>query len=206
MQHDLMSMFATPLYRANLGRGFTQDELNCFRAALSDSVQSVSNYSSRNKNVLAEPELMALRAVLQEHLDQYLKSVYNTANSVSLKITQSWLTLSRRGESHHAHTHPNSVVSGVLYINLAQNDGISFHRNEDSLWHELIPAEENYFNAKRYFVNTAVGDILLFPSQVRHGVREVQEEVERVSLSFNTFFEGELGKEEFATSIKISLK
>lgn len=205
MQHDLMNMFATPLYRANLGRAFTETELNLFRTALNDSVQSISNYSSRNKNVLAEPALAALRAVLQSHLDQYFKSVYNTSNSVSLKITQSWLTLSRRGESHHAHTHPNSVASGVLYINLAQNDGISFHRNEDNQWHELIPAEENYFNAKRYFVSTSVGDIVIFPSQVRHGVREVQEQVERVSLSFNSFFAGELGKEEFATSIKIRL-
>jgi ectoine hydroxylase-related dioxygenase (phytanoyl-CoA dioxygenase family) len=93
----------------------------------------------------------------------------------------------------------------VLYINLAENDGISFHRNEDNLWHELLPAEENYFNAKRYFINTAVGDILLFPSHVRHGVREVSDPIERVSLSFNSFFEGELGNKEFATAVKISL-
>lgn len=205
MQHDLMNMFATPLYRASLGRAFTEEELNFFRVALSDSVKSISNFSTRDKGILNNPAMKAIRDTLQQHLDEYFKTIYNTANKVSLKITQSWLTLSRQGESHHAHTHPNSVVSGVLYINLAKNDGISFHRNEDNLWHELLPAEENYFNAKRYFINTGVGDILLFPSHVRHGVREVAESVERVSLSFNSFFEGELGKQEFANSIKISL-
>lgn len=205
MQHDLMNMFATPLYRANLGRSFTEGELNFFRLALGDCVESISNFSTRDKNVLNNPALKELHNTLQQHLNEYFKTIYNTSNNVSLKITQSWLTLSRQGESHHAHTHPNSVASGVLYINLAQNDGISFHRNEDTLWHELLPAEENYFNAKRYFISAAVGDILLFPSHVRHGVREVTEKVERVSLSFNSFFEGELGKPEFANSIKISL-
>ena len=205
MQHDLMNMFATPLYRATLGRPFTQGELDFFREALADCVDSISNLSSRDKHVLSNPALKDLRDTLQQHLDEYFKTIYNTSNRVSLKITQSWLTLSRQGDSHHSHTHPNSVVSGVLYINLAKNDGVSFHRNEDNLWHELLPAQENYFNAKSYFVNTEVGDILLFPSHVRHGVREVTEAVERVSLSFNSFFEGELGKEEFATAIKLTL-
>jgi len=205
MQHNVMNMFATPLYRSNLGRPFTPEELDYFRLALSDCVESISNLSTREKQVLNNPALANLRATLQQHLNEYFKTIYNTSNNVSLKITQSWLTLSRQGESHHAHTHPNSVASGVLYINLGKNDGISFHRNEDNLWHELLPAQENYFNAKRYFVNTAVGDILLFPSHVRHGVREVEDAVERVSLAFNSFFEGELGKQEFATAIKISL-
>lgn len=205
MQHDLMNMFATPLYRATLGRSFTQGELDFFREALADCVDSISNLSTRDKNVLSNPALKDLRDTLQQHLDEYFKTIYNTSNRVSLKITQSWLTLSRQGDSHHSHTHPNSVVSGVLYINLAKNDGVSFHRNEDNLWHELLPAQENYFNAKSYFINTEVGDILLFPSHVRHGVREVTEAVERVSLSFNSFFEGELGKEEFATAINITL-
>lgn len=205
MQHDLMNMFATPLYRATLGRPFAEGELDFFRVALADSVESISNLSSRDKNVLKNPALKVLHDTLQQHLDEYFKTIYNTENRVSLKITQSWLTLSRQGESHHAHTHPNSVVSGVLYINLAKNDGISFHRDEDNLWHELIPAQENYFNAKRYFINAAVGDILLFPSHVRHSVREVTDAVERVSLSFNSFFEGELGNQEFANSLKISL-
>lgn len=205
MQHEMMNMFATPLYRSSLQRAFTQTELDCFRSELGDSVAAIANFSSRNKRVLDKPELEQIRLCLQEHLDAYFKTVFDTANDVRLLVTQSWLTLSRQGESHHAHTHPNSVVSGVLYINLAPSDGISFHRNEDNIWHELLPAQENYFNAKSYFVNTQVGDIVLFPSHVKHGVREVKEDVERVSLSFNSFFSGNIGREEFANALTVSL-
>ena len=46
---------------------------------------------------------------------------------------------------------------------------------------------------------------ILFHSNQSQGVREVVEDVERMSLSFNTFFDGELGREEFANSLKISV-
>lgn len=205
MPHNIMNMFATPLYRAALDRPFTDAELACIRHELKDPVFAISNHASRNKHVLDLPPMRSLREVVQQHLNQYFKTVFNTRNQVSLQITQSWLTLSRKGDTHHTHTHPNSVASGVLYIALAQDDGISFFRNDDTVWHDLLPAEENYFNARQYFINAKVGDVLIFPSNVRHGVREVRDDIERVSLSFNSFFVGELGREEFSTALNISL-
>jgi len=205
MPHDIMNMFATPLYKAALARPYSEAELECVRHSLQDPIFAISNHASRNKHVLDLPAMQGLREAIQLHLDQYFKTVFNTRNQVSLQITQSWLTLSRKGDIHHTHTHPNSVASGVLYISLAQNDGISFFRNDDTVWHDLLPAEENYFNSRQYFINARVGDLLIFPSNVRHGVREVRDDIERVSLSFNSFFVGELGREEFSTALKISL-
>ena len=149
--------------------------------------------------------MKSIRTVIEQTLAEYFETVHASSNDVSLKITQSWLTLSRKGESHHTHTHPNSVVSGVLYINLAQNDGINFYRNEDNIWYELLREKETYYNTTSYHVSTKVGDIILFPSNVHHGVKPVTENVERVSLSFNTFFSGTLGKKEFANGLSINL-
>lgn len=206
MQHEMMNMFAVPLYRAQLGRAYTADEQAFFRQALAGAVPAISNYSSPDKSVLNAPVLASLRAFAQSHLDQYLKTVFNTSNQVQLKITQSWLTLSGKGQSHHIHTHPNSVVSGVFYINLAPQDGISFYRNEDNIWYELIRQQDNYYNAYQYFVQSNVGDLLLFPSNVRHGVREVTADIQRVSLSFNTFFSGQIGREEFSNALNIEVR
>lgn len=205
MDHQMMNMFAVPLYRASLGRAFSNEEMQFFKTELSDPVAAVSNYASRNKKVLHAAPMQSIRAVLQAHLDQFFKVTFNTANNVSLQITQSWLTRSQQGDAHHTHTHPNSVVSGVLYINLAPKDGINFYRNEDNLWYELIRQEDSYYNALRYFVQTGIGDIILFPSNVRHGVNAVTENIDRVSLSFNTFFSGELGREEFSNQLNIRL-
>lgn len=206
MQHDMMNMFAVPVYRTKLNRPFSQQEVQFFKQSLQDAVPAIHNRSSVDKRVLAAPALADIQQFIEANLRQYLQTVFNTANDVRLQITQSWLTLSGKGQSHHVHTHPNSVVSGVLYINLAPVDGINFYRNEDNIWYELVKQQDNYYNAYQYFVQTSVGDLLLFPSNVRHGVREVTEDVERVSLSFNTFFSGQLGRDDFSNGLSIEVK
>lgn len=203
MDHQMMNMFAVPLYKARLGRQFTADEMQFFQAQLKSPVQAISNFASQNKKILDEPAMHDIRAVLQSHLDQFFRITFNSSNKVALQITQSWLTRSQQGDSHHVHTHPNSVVSGVLYINLAPQDGITFYRNVDNLWYELLRNEDSYYNAPSYFVQTSIGELILFPSNIRHGVRTVSAPVDRVSLSFNTFFSGELGREEFSNQLSI---
>ena len=202
---DMMNLFAVPVYRSPLGREFSPDELAFFRQELSQPAAAIANHSSRNKDVLGSPVMKGIRARLQAHLDTYFQTVYNTQNDVRLAITQSWLTLTRRGESHHTHTHPNSVVSGVLYINIAEQDGINFFRNDDLQWYELIPKEQNYYNAHSMFVQINVRDLILFPSNVKHGVKEVTSDIERVSLAFNTFFTGAMGREGFSNFLRISV-
>ena len=205
LQAETMNLFATPVIRSSLERSFTADEVAFFQQQLQQPIKAIANYSSQNKQVLAEAAMASINARIQQSLDHYLQTIFATSNRVSLKVTQSWLTLTRKGESHHSHVHPNSVVSGVLYINVGQQDGINFYRNQDSIWYELLRQQETYHNAYRYFIPVSVGDIVLFPSDLSHGVRELAEDVQRVSLSFNTFFEGELGREEFANSLKVSI-
>lgn len=206
MKSEVLNLFATPLYRGSLERDFTEAELQFFQQELGAPVKAIANYSSPNKQILDAPAMQAIRATLQAHLDNYFKQVFDTSNKVSLRITQSWLTLTRRNENHHPHTHPNSIASGVLYINLARNDGINFFRNEDLQWYELMRNSDNYYNASNYHIGATIGDIIIFPSNVKHGVRQVTENIERVSLSFNSFFEGELGRGEFSNALHLKVQ
>ena len=204
MKPEMINLFAVPVAKSPIGRDYTDSELKYIESQLERPSKAIDNYASPNKNVLAHDELKDLQTIIQQHLDNYFKAVYNTSNNVALQITQSWLTLSRKGESHHSHTHPNSVVSGVLYVNVAGNDGINFYRNEENLWFELEPSETNYYNSYKIHVATKVGDLVLFPSSVKHGVNKVTEDIKRVSLSFNTFFSGEMGNPEFSNALRIT--
>lgn len=206
MSHELMNLFAVPVYKAPLERGFTSAESEYFSSQLQSPLQAIANFSSRNKYVLDAPELKALRELAQTHLDQYFTTVYDTANEARLVITQSWLALTRKGESHHAHSHPNSIASGIIYINLAANDGINFYRDEDRQWFDLKPRQQNYYNAYSYFIEAKIGDIVIFPSHVKHGVRQVETDTQRLSLAFNTFISGEIGREEFSNQLRIEVK
>ena len=73
------------------------------------------------------------------------------------------------------------------------------------IWYELLRSADAYYNAHKYFIKTAIGDILLFPSNVHHGAQEVAEDLSRISLPFNSFLSGELGREEFSNALKISI-
>lgn len=206
MQHELINLFAVPVYKASLGRNFEQTELDYINAQLQVPVQAISNYSSQNKSVLNDPAMNALRQFAQTHLNKYFETVYDTENDARLVITQSWLSLTGKGGAHHTHSHPNSIASGVIYINLAANDGINFYRDEDRQWFELKPRKRNYYNAFSYFVEASIGDIIIFPSHIKHGVRTVESDIHRVSLAFNTFISGEIGEEGFSNQLRIEVK
>ena len=206
MANEMMNLFAVPVFKSSIERGYTESEMQFFNDQLKDAIPALNNHASRNKQVLESAAMADIKSIIQFSLDNYFRTVFNTANNVRLKITQSWLSVTHKGESHHTHTHPNSVVSGVLYIRLAPQDGINFFRSEDMLWYELIPEKQNYYNAYRFFVETHIGDLVIFPSNVKHGVKEVTEDVERISLAFNAFFDGELGREAFSNALSIRVE
>ena len=206
MQYELVNLFAVPVYKSTLGRAFTEQELAFFKTSLTQPVQAISNYASANKAVLDEPELKQLRSEIEAHINSYFERIYNTANDARLVITQSWLAMTGKGGSHHNHSHPNSIASGVVYISLAEKDGINFYRNEDQQWFDLQPKEHNYYNAYSYHVETRIGDVVIFPSHIKHGVRQVSEDVRRISLAFNTFISGEIGHEGYSNRLKIEVK
>jgi len=205
MNSNMINLFPLPLQKSNLRRAFTERELDFMKGELQKNHKSIANYASKNKYILNADEMVDIRQALQNALDSYFKEVFNSSNKLSLKITQSWLTMTGNGESHHEHIHPNSVASGVLYINLGDNDGISFYRNEDSQWYEFLREKETYYSAKSFFIACEAGDIVIFPSNLRHGVKQNLMPVERISLAFNTFFEGELGRDEFSNALTLSL-
>ena len=206
MTQQIINLFAAPIYKSTIGRNFTDQELEFFRKELQEPVQAISNFSSQNKNILDAKEMKGLRTTIEASINDYFEKVFNTSNKVSLEITQSRLSVTRKNEAHHPHTHPNSIASGVVYINLAKTDGINFFRNDDLLWYDLTPKEQNYYNAYQYFVETKIGDVVIFPSNIKHGVKQVSEDVERVSLAFNTFFSGELGRDEFSNALSIKVQ
>ena len=149
MAKEMMNLFAVPVCKSSIERGFTDTELQFFENELKDTLPTVGNYASRNKRVLESPEMAGLKTIIQNNLDDYFKAVYNSTNKVRLKITQSWLAASRKGDSHHTHSHPNSVVSGVCYIKMASQDGITIKYTGEQLNQSDLDVWETIVNLAR---------------------------------------------------------
>ena len=61
----------------------------------------------------------------------------------------------------------------------------------------------NIFNSESMNVPVKTGKLLLFPSYLYHGVKPTRGKEDRVSMSFNVFPYGTIGRKEHLTALQI---
>jgi uncharacterized protein (TIGR02466 family) len=194
MKLDTLKIFAKPLMTFEFGREFTKEELDC--VSNQELGFSVGNEGSYNHRVLEDPAVKDLKKFAQDALDQYLMEIYSPARpgEIRLKLTQSWTNVTEPGENHHQHYHPNSIVSGVIYINADKDcDMISFYNTHEPRPYQFDVKDNNGYNSHLYHLPVGTGFMVLFPSGMFHGVPETKSKTARISLAFNSFFEGKFG-------------
>ena len=195
------SIFPTPVMRTSIGRPFTDEEQKFFARMQGDPYPNAFNTRCADTHVLNAPEMQSLRAAVAESITQFGRKVISSEAKHEFYLTQSWLNYTKPGESHHRHQHSNSLISGVLYINAKQEmDGISFYRPGTP---QIMVTEQglNWYNAPSWTFSVATGDLVLFPSQLMHGVQQTSGDHIRISLAFNAFVRGDIGSEESLNSL-----
>jgi uncharacterized protein (TIGR02466 family) len=194
-------IFPVPTLHSHINREFTEEEIAYFNQVGKKTIKNEGNSVSHETYVLDAPEM----ATLKSEIDSFVKSWFTKVNinsSVEPYITQSWLNWTKKDQRHHLHNHPNSYLSGVLYITCADDDKISF----DKVTYQQIriqPEVQNEYNSDVTWFRTFPGKIILFPSEVRHQVETKKSEQVRVSMAFNTFLRGTLGKGSSLTELKL---
>jgi len=162
---------------------------------------NTGNEFSLNTQILQSTELSTINHFIHDSLESYWKKVYDPSNNLQLKITQSWANYTRQGQFHHKHNHPNSVVSGIFYVQTLDDiDRIYFEKPyKDFL---LIPSVTyTQFNSRIWWFRAETNALILFPSHLDHWVAPISNQrSDRISIAFNTFIEGEIGEESFYKS------
>jgi len=206
MYHDdeLIQLFPTPLLVCPYPFGYEKElewikNQECIKKNDYKDKLAVIHYNRQSKDtfILDNPELSKIRTFIETKLNQYLSKIYNSSDK--LVITQSWLNKSGKGESHHLHHHPNSMISGVWYPAIHEKlPPIQFHRNETRDV-SLNVNKHNNFTSETFMLGLKAGELILFPSSLYHQVQPNAINEERISLSFNTWPKGSLGKIESLT-------
>ena len=201
---EIHSLFPTPIYVID-GFMLSEEKQNrLIQESLSDGQQNLcGNLVSSNRYVLDLDYLSDLKDYLQLHLNKYAYEVYNITPTVQFYITQSWLNINDTNTSHHVHGHANSFFSGTYYIK--GETPISFHKDVTAFQNfEFDMSTPNQFNAQECTLPIQQGRCILFPSVLKHFVSVNNTNTQRVSLSFNCFFKGELKvKKDNATYLKM---
>ena len=145
-------------------------------------------------DVLDHPSFAEIKNFILQNLKNYRDDVIRPKYDMKLVITESWLNYTNYNQQHHFHKHNNSYLSGVFYINTIENDGIKFFNDGGGLFNMFdIESEDLHtYNAPSWELPVSTGQLLLFPSDLQHGVKVNKENKTRISLSFNTFLKGQI--------------
>jgi hypothetical protein len=124
------SLFPTPVFFSSLERKLTPLEIKFLNKKEKDTYHNEGNITSNDNYVLNEKPFLNLKNELDLKVKEYFDKIICPSNKVKPYITQSWLNYTKRNQYHHKHQHPNSLVSGVFYINADEKlDKINFLKN-----------------------------------------------------------------------------
>lgn len=203
-EHEVQTLFAEPLFRANIAHAITDDQVAFIKKL--KMRPNKTNLISDNLYIFNEPELASIKDAIHEALDLYAKQVMGI--SQRLYVTQSWSLANGQNIGMHGHSHSNSVVSGSLYFtDLPQpkaNMIFSRHRTYQQLQLDPEAGKSNIYNSTAITVTPKKGEVLLFSSSLQHYVEANASIQRRYSIAFNSFIEGKLG--DYRDVSELSLK
>jgi len=204
MEHKIYDIFPTPIMKFNIGRNFSDEELNFVNKCENNCNKNFGNKSTDDSYILKNAELIDINIFCINALNTFFNKIYNPISDIEIYITQSWINYTYNNQYHHIHTHPNSLVSGVLYINAEKkSDNITFSRSNNYKMIEIYPKSYNDYNTDEVDFKVGTGELLLFLSNLQHRVEVKKTKTPRISLAFNSFVKGELGYIKALNSLKL---
>ena len=159
------------------------------------------NFKSDDTYLLKHNELALIKNFIYESLNKFTKNIYPTKQR--RVVTQCWTNKNPPNSKHHEHVHPNSIISGVFYFRQSKTlPPIQFSKSiQEGI--KLNPEKYNQLNSETFLLPMVDGELVLFPSSLRHSVPFNKGNETRYSMSFNTFCIDELGSRDSLTHLNI---
>jgi uncharacterized protein (TIGR02466 family) len=193
MEAQINGIFPTPIYISKIDRDITNKELSFIDKTKLDTYNNEGNKTSNDNYILNNKTFKDLKEELYLKVQDYFEKVISPSNTITPYITQSWLNYTETNQYHHKHQHPNSLVSGVFYINCnEEHDKIKFFNDK----YQTIKPEVkdwNIWNSQSWWFSVNTGNVILFPSSLTHMVETKEGDNTRISLAFNVFIKGTVG-------------
>lgn len=123
-------------------------------------------------------------------------------SKVQFYFLNSWIVKHNPEDWGQEHIHPNSLLSGVYYLDAPKDSGnIVFVKGHDNT--EIFPVaispnvtEFNYLNSKEVSFSVSQHKLIIFPSTLAHRIEPNKSKQNRYTLAFNLFCKGEFGSHE----------
>ena len=200
MKDELLQIFPTPILITKYESSLV-DELKHINTLEWIEQKANSNFKSKDTYLLNHEQFKNIKNFIYESLNKFTQNIFES--NQRLVVTQCWLNKNPKGSKHHEHVHPNSIISGVFYFKQDPKlPPISFSKSIQSAM-KLDPKKYNNLNSETFLLPCTDGELILFPSNLKHSVPVNMGDEPRISMSFNTFSIDILGSEDSLTHLDI---
>tara|TARA_B100000427_G_C15236849_1_gene475930 strand:+ start:49 stop:648 length:600 start_codon:yes stop_codon:yes gene_type:complete len=144
---------------------------------------SKRDYHQKQNNILYH----IVKSAIKTHFSD--KEIFK--ENLQIEISALWANINGKGNYNVSHIHPNSDISGVLWIKIPENSGVI----EFTSPHMYNQFRERQIYKKKILDNAGIhpawyltpieGNIVFFPSSIFHNVNSNESEEDRISVSFN---------------------
>lgn len=169
-------------------------ENHCHKLRQLDTVgRKLSNQGGWQSDFIEDEQpFEPLYEILKTEAQEYVTALGLNAGPFERDHIHSlWVNINGYGHTNSMHDHPDSLISGVFYVNKPESSGdIIFESPAISLvsayWHSYMHGKHSEYHNSRWGVSCKTGNLVLFPSFLRHSVQKNENKTqERISISFN---------------------
>jgi hypothetical protein len=149
-------------------------------------------------NMFDKPGFEKIKQALEKEATDYIINAHSFQlgkHFSGIKITNSWGNATEPGQEHHEHTHPFSVVSGVLFLDdNPDNLNLMLETYLPTVPHHT-PIKSSHISLKALISGTNLfKHLVLFLSNTGHRVQPTRSPGPvRRTMSFDTFWTGAVG-------------
>ena len=197
-----ISLFPTPVFQYKLkDLSVCRKTVKLVEKSISDYPKQWTDYQDTSSkfihNTLTSSDDLHLDPqfnFLLETLNPIIQLTIDTLNisTTGFNMLNMWSNINGIGGYLASHTHPNSFLSGVFYLQTpGENKGKIFFedpKETKSMWQfDSHQGKTSMFQYRSWEFEPDVGDLFLFPSWLRHGTCQGKwkNNEYRMSLSFN---------------------
>jgi uncharacterized protein (TIGR02466 family) len=203
---EVFPLFATPLY-ATIYEGDTTEIVKYFDNCEMNEAQGGYGVISKNSYILDNPICKPLSDFIMACFRDFATNIMRY-DYKELEFAQSWLTYKMPGQSHKAHTHPNTILAGVFYYDIQPDDAaICFSKEIKAIGRSylepsLLPDYQDHpFSQEEVYFTPQKNNFIIFPSYLTHGVPPNNTNRIRKALGVNALTKGTLGDRETISEI-----
>jgi hypothetical protein len=128
-----------------------------------------SNHDLQNLDQLKKP-IKLLESYLNNNIK---KTIFKEARMGKFKIKSLWFTIQKFNQNVPLHNHPKSLLSGVYYHQLDENNG-----------GEL----EIFTESKKIEYSPKKNDLIIFNSKTFHSVKAYNGKIDRIAIAWDAIY------------------